>query len=571
MDKRFLAFILFSFIIMALYPFFLEKTGLVPPPPATETGPATVADTDSPETEDAPRIALQGTNQPTGQETPAEQTLQVETPLYRALISNRGGALIGWELKRYTADTSGEPIRLFKPRPGGVPAFALLTGDAVLDQRLAQGLYQVAGEDLDLRSPDDTGEIRLSYLDGETRRRFSKRFMFSADSYRVVVDLETDGIGGGLTLTLGTNFGITDWGESKGFVGFIGPITYLDDEMKKDNPAKFEGTIRHEGRIGWTSLQDKYFIAAAIPSGARAAVLNRAGPQEVSAGVEFDTAATGRTSRRVTVYAGPKEHDRLQAMGVHLEGTIDFGWFVYGSWGIVRFLAEPLFYVLRFFHGYLGNYGIAIVLLTVCVRGLFIPLTHKAYSSMKNLQVLQPDLQALQKKHKDDRQRLQREMMALYQKNKVNPLGGCLPMILQIPVFVALFNVLYTTIELRHAPFVLWIQDLSAKDPYYVLPVMMGITMVVQQRMQPTTMEPTQAKMMMLLPVFITFLFLSFPSGLVIYMLTNNVLTISQQYLTMKYFEKPREAVLEPTIEKEPAQKESGKKETGKGGGRKKG
>jgi YidC/Oxa1 family membrane protein insertase len=170
---------------------------------------------------------------------------------------------------------------------------------------------------------------------------------------------------------------------------------------------------------------------------------------------------------------------------------------------------------------------------------------------MKDMQSLQPQLQGLQKKFKDDKQRLQREMMELYQKHKVNPLGGCLPMLLQIPVFVALFNVLYTTIEIRQAPFLFWVQDLSDKDPYYLLPILMGLTMVIQQKIQPTTMDPIQAKLFLMMPVLMTFLFLSFSSGLVLYMLTNNVLTISQQYFTMKYFEKPHENT-------------SGKKESGR-------
>ncbi|MBI3994749.1 MAG: membrane protein insertase YidC, partial [Nitrospirae bacterium] len=284
---------------------------------------------------------------------------------------------------------------------------------------------------------------------------------------------------------------------------------------------------------------------------ATAAVVSRTTPTEVNAAIEFRSAGPGSTARQVLLYAGPKEHRRLQALGVKLEETVDFGWFIYGSWAIVRFIARPLFHILQFFHGFTGNYGAAIVLLTVGVRVIFIPLSHKSYRSMKDLQVLQPQLQVLQKKHKDDKQRLQREMMELYQKNKVNPLGGCLPMLLQIPVFVALFNVLYTTIEIRQAPFILWIQDLSDKDPYFVLPILMGLTMLIQQKMQPTTMDPMQAKLFLLMPVFMTFLFLNFSSGLVLYMLTNNVLTIGQQYFTMKYFERPHE-------------KDTGKTESGK-------
>ncbi|HEY5648437.1 MAG TPA: membrane protein insertase YidC, partial [Nitrospiria bacterium] len=338
-----------------------------------------------------------------------------------------------------------------------------------------------------------------------------------------------------------------------------------EEEAIKDDPADIDGELRHRGTIHWTALQDKYFVAAAIPDQPATAVVWRPNPETVEAGLEFDVSRKGGTSS-LMVFAGPKEHDRLKSLGVQLEELIDFGWFMFGSWGIVRFLAEPLFYVLRFFDGYTGNYGVSIILLTVCVRIIFIPLTHKAYSSMKNMQVLQPQLKVLQNKYKDDKQKLQKEMLALYQENKVNPLGGCLPMLLQIPVFVALFNVLYNTIELRQAPFYLWIHDLSLRDPFFVFPVVMGATMVLQQKIQPTTLEPTQAKIMLMMPVVITFLFLSFPSGLVIYMLTNNVLTITQQYFTMKHFDKTH---AKPQAPKTPAEEPEAPPVERPGGGKK--
>jgi YidC/Oxa1 family membrane protein insertase len=186
---------------------------------------------------------------------------------------------------------------------------------------------------------------------------------------------------------------------------------------------------------------------------------------------------------------------------------------------------------LKFFHGYLGNWGFAIILLTVCIKALFWPLTQKSYSSMKAMQKLQPKMAKLREKYANDKQRLNTEMMTLYKENRVNPFGGCLPILIQIPVFFALYQVLLRSIELRHAPFMWWITDLSAKDPYYVTPLIMGVTMFLQQKMTPTTMDPMQARLMMMMPVVFTFLFLNFPSGLVIYWLVNNVLTIAQQYL----------------------------------------
>ena len=242
----------------------------------------------------------------------------------------------------------------------------------------------------------------------------------------------------------------------------------------------------------------------------------------------------------MSLYAGPKEFDTLKSFNIGLEDTIDFGWFIYGSWGIVKAVAKPLFSVLRFINDYTHNYGVAIILLTVAIKLLFVPLQYKSYKSMKDMQLVQPKVAALQAKYKDDRERLNKELIKLYRDHKVNPVGGCLPMVLQMPVFVALFNILYMTIDLRQAPFFGWITDLSAQDPYYVLPIIMGVTMIIQQKIMPTTMDPTQAKIMLLLPAFMTLLFLSFPAGLVLYWLTNNIVTITQQFVTDRYIFKKR-------------------------------
>ena len=240
------------------------------------------------------------------------------------------------------------------------------------------------------------------------------------------------------------------------------------------------------------------------------------------------------------VYAGPKAYDQLRELNVGLEHIIDFGLF--------SIIARPLFWVLKFFYRFLGNYGWAIVLLTIIVRIPFIPIINKGQKSMRKLQELQPKLAELREKYKKDPQRMQQETMELYKKYKVNPLGGCLPMLLQIPVFFALYKVLMVAIELRGAPFMLWITDLSAPDTLFghipawfpmiggfavgPLPLAMGITMVIQQKMTPTSVDPAQNRMMMFMPVVFTFLFLNFASGLVLYWLTNNLLSIAQQFQT---------------------------------------
>ncbi|MDO9079815.1 MAG: membrane protein insertase YidC, partial [Desulfuromonadales bacterium] len=197
--------------------------------------------------------------------------------------------------------------------------------------------------------------------------------------------------------------------------------------------------------------------------------------------------------------------------------------------GFFEILAKPLFYVLKFFYDYVGNYGWAIILLTVLIKIIFWPLTDKSYKSMKAMQTLQPEMTKLREKHKNDRDTLNKEIMTLYKEHRVNPLGGCLPMLVQIPVFFALYQVLMNMIELRHAPFIFWLTDLSVKDPYYITPLVMGATMFIQQKLTPSQLDPIQQKIFLAMPIVFTFLFLNFPSGLVVYWLVNNVLTIAQQ------------------------------------------
>jgi YidC/Oxa1 family membrane protein insertase len=318
-------------------------------------------------------------------------------------------------------------------------------------------------------------------------------------------------------LAVGTSMGIFD--KNRSSRAHSGPVVLLD--MDKEDFTEKSSDKFLTGNINWIAQEDLYFTAALIPQTAIEGVKfwNEAGSPEIALSLK-----PGKHT--FLFYAGPKEYDRLKQLNAKLEHIIDFGWF--------SIIAMPLFWVLKFFYKYLGNYGWSIVILTILVRVPFIPILNKSQQSMKKMQKIQPLMAELKEKYKNDPQKLQKETMALYKKYKVNPVGGCLPMLLQIPVFIALYNVLLQAIELRGAPFMLWITDLSVKDPYYVLPVVMGLTMVIQQKMTPSAMDPKQAKMMMLMPVIFTFMFLTFPSGLVIYWLVNNVLGIIQQYYVNK-------------------------------------
>jgi YidC/Oxa1 family membrane protein insertase len=344
------------------------------------------------------------------------------------------------------------------------------------------------------------------------------------------VNVKTEGLPTPIDVGLGTNFGIIEWGE--GFIGLMGAASLVDEKVVKETP---ETEAERKGNVQWVALQDKYFLSVLIPAHASGALAKKEGDKLASAAVRFAPPAP-ETGYSMQLFAGPKEYDTLKAFNIGLEDTIDFGWFIFGSWSFVKAVAKPIFYVLRYLYEFTHNYGVTIILLTVGIKLMFAPLQYKSYKSMKQMQVIQPKVAALQAKYKDDRERLNKELIKLYRDRKVNPVGGCLPMVLQMPVFVALFNILFMTIDLRQAPFILWIKDLSVQDPYYILPIVMGASMVVQQKITPTTMDPTQAKVMLVLPAVMTFLFINFPAGLVLYWLTNNVLTITQQVVTDRYF-----------------------------------
>ncbi len=552
MEKRVIIFLILSLTVLVGYEYLLRQMGLGPQPAQETDQQATVAV--APQKSDAPvapakdptqTAATPGSPTVRPQESPSalsEEMTEVVTNLYRATISNRGGVIKNWELTRYrlTPERDSPPIQLVHKEGKFSGPLSLHTGDEALTRRLNDALYQVERDFNRLDAAHPTGHVTLTYhTPGQTPGqaqgtpvRVQKQLTFHHDSYVVDVAIVTEGLTGTLATGLGTNFGIVEWTE--GLIGLIGPASRIEDKIEKDLPDTEQEL---KGNVKWVALQDKYFMSVAIPTGATAAWIKKEGERLASAQVRFP-APSGSTPLSLRLYAGPKEFGILKSLDAGLEDTIDFGWFIFGSWEMVKAVAKPLFAVLQFLHEYTQNYGIAIVLLTVGIKLLFAPLQYKSYKSMKEMQLLQPKVLALQTKCKDDRDRLNKELIKLYRDHKVNPVGGCLPMLLQMPVFVALFNVLYMTIELRQAPFLLWVTDLSIPDPYYVLPILMGVTMMIQQKITPTTMDPVQAKIMLLLPAFMTLLFLNFASGLVLYWFTNNLLTIGQQVVTDRYIYK---------------------------------
>ena len=461
-----------------------------------------------------------------GNETVAARDVVVETDLYTAVFSSKGAALKKLVLKRYkeTSGAAGRNVVLLNEEPA--ENFSLLTDGKSFGIE-PTAVYATSSSGLSLTG---NGKGTLEFVAGSPSGLVCKKvYTFTGNGYRIDLHQEllnraAARFDGSLHLLVNNRI------EAKpgdGRFEVYGSVTLADNKINTEKMAEFEkGPKQYQNNILWTAFADKYFMNAVLSeNNSIAAVrLAKGGVNYLRSDITSPTIALNpgqSVAIDYRIFYGPKDLEILKGQGNRLEEVIDFGWF--------SALAKPLLYALKFFYSYTHNYGIAIIIITVILKLLFFPLTHKSYKSMKEMQKIQPKMAELKEKHKNDRDAMNRSVMELYKTHKVNPLGGCLPMVVQIPVFFALYKALMFSIELRHAPFMLWIMDLSAKDPYYVTPIIMGVTMFVQQKMTPSSMDPVQAKMMLMLPVVFTFMFLNFPSGLVLYWLVNNILTIAQQ------------------------------------------
>ncbi|WNM59004.1 membrane protein insertase YidC [Candidatus Nitrospira allomarina] len=567
MEKRVVLFLILSLGIIFGYDLLLKELGYSPfstspiiDQELTNSLPEKGADAKTTSSSSLSEPSSISSSIPSAESPLTEEIVVVETPLFRADISGQGGVITSWELKKYLTQTEENvPVQLVYPNGQfPEPLTVQIKGNEGETRRLRQGNFQIQKDFNELDESHPTGRVLLTHSSSESDLWLQKELTFHYDSYVVDIIIRTRGISGDIDVLLGTNFGVVEWGQ--GFIGLLGSAWMVGDELEKLSPDADAPILRRDGPVRWLALQDKYFMSVFIPENANGLYSKLETEMVVSAGMSLP-GGSGEQTHKTKLYAGPKKYDVLKSFEIGLEDTIDFGWFIYGSWSIVKAVAKPLFSVLRFIYDYTHNYGVAIILLTLGIKLLFVPLQYKSYKSMQGMQTIQPKVLALQEKFKDNKEKLNQELMKLYKEHKVNPVGGCLPMVLQMPVFVALFNILYMTIDLRQAPFMLWVTDLSAQDPYYVLPVLMGISMVVQQKIMPTTMDPTQAKMMMILPVGLTFLFVTFPAGLVLYWVTNNVLTVTQQFVTDRYIlKKPRGGSTDQSPKGSEPALESGKK-----------
>jgi YidC/Oxa1 family membrane protein insertase len=579
MEKRaILAAVLMAALLIVYQMLFVSPS---PPPPAPKadgpaaTGGGAAAPGAAPTAGAGPAAAPAATPAaavtPKDVPVPVARTVTVTTPLYRAEIGTVGGRIRTWTLdfrgeKPMALDGVVGTRGLEVARPGAAPRPIAFEADR---------------ESLTLGKDAPTGQVTLRGEDG-FGLRVTQILRFAADSYAVEHEL---GVENAHTVAQRADLVMTwtaptEWPKEQEQFGGARPLhvvrlaegsywarrEYLTKVERAEGPGRW---VAFESGVAPTG-QNGVFLTALIPRSAGFTVLEapvvNGGPDKTPRAAEIGWRAAlpsldpgQKWEGKAETYLGPMEYDGLKAFGVSLEKAIYFGGFPFPeSWALryglptlpMQWIVVPVLALMRWCYSYLPNYGFAIVLLTVITKVLFFPLTVKSMSSMKAMQALQPQVNALRAKHKSDPQRAQREMMELYRQHKVNPLGGCLPMVVQVPVFYALYDALSVSVELQGAPFVaigtlpawvpwlgglcVWICDLAKPDPTYVLPILMGASMFVQQKMTPVMGDPRQAKMMLMMPILFTFMFLNLQSGLVLYWTLSNVLQIAQQ----KYMER---------------------------------
>ncbi len=561
MEKRAMIALALSFVVFLAFMYIGEKTRVRPPEGKPVQQAQQAQPVPPPPAPVQPPVAPAPPKPAAASARPAKDIV-VETPLYRAVFTESGGRLKSFRLKKYLESLPFTPVSKFglgpvhfelehyhspqnslaQPkelvRPGPGQDFPLGLGWQGQGLTVPGDLFcEAATTGLSLKD-GDKGTLKFTCVSPEGLT-FVKTYTFKADDYGIdlavqVANHTSQTLSGQLNLDLAENYA----GEEASrfhFLGFNGSVDHKLEEIKSGGlkePKTFTG------RIDWASLDEGYFLTALVPQMAGKASLRlqetHPGPMVASLLTPVENLAAGQSAQfSYALYFGPKDLKDLKAMG--LERAVNFGWF--------NFLGQPLLWVLKFFDRYTLNYGWAIIILTFLIRIVFFWPNHKSYKSMKDMQKLQPKVAKIREKYKDDKEAMNKELMALYRTFKVNPLAGCLPMVIQLPVFIALYNVLGYAIELRHASFIstvpftniVWLADLSTKDPLLITPLVMGATMFIQQKMTPSAGDPAQAKMMMFLPLIFTFMFLNFASGLVVYWLVNNVLSIAQQYYTNKY------------------------------------
>ncbi len=518
--KRTILAVVLSMAVLLLFQKYMPQT-----PRSAPEGPQVQA----PGTIPAPQPAWQA-GAPAAVAPPPRADAQVikttlENELLAVDLSTRAGAVVGARLANYRQAPEKES-----------PPVQLLSGASGMDLAGATRLVNTAPNWGLMYTLEEQSHSRVVYVtDAGNGITVRKTFTLEPGRYDLALEVQlVNGGGAALRDRLGTVM-VQDFSSQEDKYTFFGPAYFKGDGYEEVSLGDAKDGAQVSGDLFWVAFLEKYFLVALVPeqgAGSEMRATNHLGVNKVveleMAGPVFDLAPGAAHTFRYRIYLGPKEASVLKPLGSHLDRLLDYGFF--------NIIAQPLMLFLNWIYGFIGNYGIAIIILTTVIKGVFWPLSAKSYKSMQRMKELQPKMARLKERHSADKERLNMEVMQLYKTHKVNPLGGCLPMVVQIPFFFALYKILLGSIELRHAPFMLWVTDLSAKDPYYITPLLMGASMFLQQKMTPVSGgNETQMKMMMYgMPVIFTFMFLNFPSGLVVYWLVNNVLSIAQQGMMLR-------------------------------------
>jgi YidC/Oxa1 family membrane protein insertase len=548
MDKRtILAFALSFAVLLAWSVFFetkTEQTHQKQAPPAVKSNGVVARPVEKTTQPPAPLPQVSETAVAEKPLQVSEKEIRVETPLYEAVFSNVGPTLKSFKLKKYreTIAPGSPPVEMVSGNKGtgDFLLFNFSTNAAGKEQPIA---YQADRESISLLPGSSPQSLQFRSLNPHGLQ-ITQIFRFYPNQYKIGLEVQVENRS--QHAAEGEFQSRLEALPSKGkksYYAYVGLMGLINDKLEKIKLKKASEEKLLTGKVGWFAYEDGYFMSAVVPENpVEASFMGRMAQSGALYGkLQSSPVKLGplaKASSRYILYIGPHDLIILKKLGKDLDKAVNFGW--------TDIIARPLLYLLLFFNRFIHNYGVSIILLTILIKILFWPLTHKSYKSMKEMQKLQPRLAKLREKYKDNKEQLNKEMMGLYKTYKVNPMGGCLPMVIQIPVFFALYRILGDSIELRHAPFMLWINDLSAPDRLFhfgfkipfmsppagipVLTLLMGASMFIQQKMTPSPGDPSQAKLMMFLPIIFTVMFINFPSGLVLYWLVNNILSIGQQY-----------------------------------------
>ncbi len=510
---------------------FAQYMGWIPEPPKEQ--PVT-EEQGTPAPEPAPAPAEIPTV-PLAKFVPSEgREVHVDTPLYEAVFHSGGGVLQSFTLKTYktTILPNSPDLNMVTPTAATVAPMGLLING---QPSWSMGQWQFEGSDIKL----EDGDAVLTFRGEMNDLHIIREITFHASTYlmdeKITITPASDS-----TARVSYNLGATNF-SSENQYDAMSMAWNIKGSLKRETDVKDltkEGVMAN-GDIHWAGTMSNYFLSAVAPEGVEDVVFKgRITESNVwRTAVELNNVALtagNPTQLKTSWWIGPKSRDLLNAAPNDLKSSIDMGMF--------SFLAVPLLKLLTLFDSFVGNWGLAIIMLTILIKIVFWPLSRKSFKSMEQMKKLQPMMKQLQEKYKNDKEALSREMMQLYKTYGVNPMGGCLPILIQLPVFVALYQALLNCIELRHASFItylpgtdiLWLADLSVKDPFYITPLVMGATMFLQQWLSPAMGDPQQRKIMLIMPVVFTVMFINFPSGLVVYWLCNNILSILQQAWTLR-------------------------------------